>query len=122
MLGMDYYFMEIEISRNYSVRRLQQWLDYELSTLLLMLLSWFWNLALILMIIAAFLFTPFMLKVLFDERRFGWIVFFFFLVILPASGVLFINIDSTYKFVIELIPLALFYFYCFVLRIAIRDW
>jgi hypothetical protein len=114
--------MEIEISKNYSVRRLQQWLDYELSTIMLLLLTWFWNLALFLMIIAAILFTPFMLKILFQERRFGWIVFFFLMVILPAAAALFVNIDSTYKFAIELIPLALFYFYCFILRLAIKDW
>ena len=114
--------MEIEISKNYSVRRLQQGLDYELSTIMLMLLSWFWNIAIILMIIAAILFTPYMLKVLFEEKRYGWIIFFFLMVLLPASGAFFLNIDSSYKFVIELIPLALFYFYCFVLRIAIKDW
>lgn len=114
--------MEIEITKNYNVHRLQKWLDYELSTLILMLLSWFWNIAILLMIIAAFVFTPFMLKVMFEERRFGWITFFFLIVILPALGALFINIDSSYKFVIELIPLALFYFYCFVLRLAIKDW
>jgi len=114
--------MEIEIPKKYNVRRLQQWLDYELSTLLLMLLSWFWNIALILMIIAAILFTPFMVKVLFEERRFGWIIFFFLLVLLPASCSLLFDIGSSYKFIIELIPLALFYFYCFVLRIAIKDW
>ena len=114
--------MQIEISKNYSVRRLQQWLDYELSTSLLMILSWFWNIGLLLAIIASIIFTPFMLKVMFEERRFGWIIFFFLLVILPALGAFFINIDSSYKFAIELIPLALFYFYCFVLRIAIKDW
>lgn len=114
--------MQIEISKNYSVRRLQQWLDYELSTIMLMLLSWFWNIALILTIIAAVIFTPFMLKVMFEERRFGWIVFFFLIVILPFVGILFFNIDSSYKFAIELIPLALFYFYCFILRLAIKDW
>jgi len=114
--------MDIEISKSYSVRRLQQWLDYELSTSLLMFLSWFWNIALLLAIIASIIFTPFMLKVMFEERRFGWIVFFFLMVILPFVGILFFNIDSSYKFAIELIPLALFYFYCFILRLAIKDW
>ena len=114
--------MDIEITKNYNVRRLQQWLDYELSTFILMLLSWFVHFALLLAIIAAVIFTPFMLKVMFEERRFGWIVFFFLMVIFPVAGVLFLNIDSAYKSVIELIPLALFYFYCFVLRIAIKDW
>jgi len=114
--------MEIEISKNYSVRRLQQWLDYELSTFILILFSWFVHIALLLMIIAAVIFTPFMLKVMFEERRFGWILFFFLMVILPAASIFIFNIGSTFKSVIELIPLALFYFYCFVLRLVIKDW
>lgn len=114
--------MQIEISKNYNVRRLQQWLDYELSTFILMLLSWFVHIALLLAIIAAVIFTPFMLKVMFEERRFGWILFFFIMVILPAVVVLFFNIDLSYKYAIELILLALFYFYCFILRLAIKDW
>ncbi len=114
--------MQIEVSKNYSVRRLQQWLDYELSTIILMLLSWFVHFAILLMILAAVIFTPFMLKVMFEERRFGWIIFFFIMVILPAVGTLFLSSDFSYKPVIELIPLALFYFYCFILRLAIKDW
>ncbi|MCX6167980.1 MAG: hypothetical protein NTX65_01470 [Ignavibacteriales bacterium] len=114
--------MEIEISKNYNARRLQQWLDYELSSLALMLLSWFWNFAIFLMIIAAFLFTPFMIKILFEERRFGWIIFFLLIVVIPVCGVFLLGSDSTYASIIRLIPLALFYFYCFVLRLAVKDW
>jgi hypothetical protein len=110
------------MKNDYNVTRLQRWLDYELSTAMLLLLSWFWNLALLLMIIAAILFTPFMLKVLLDEKRFGWITFFIILVIMPIISFFIWDINSSYKFILELIPLALFYFYCFILRLAIKSW
>jgi hypothetical protein len=114
--------MEIEITKNYNARRLQQWLDYELSSLLLMLLSWFWSFSIILLTLAAILFTPFMLKILFDEKRYGWIIFFTLIVIIPAVTFFFILDDVSYKSIFELIPLALFYLYCFVLRLAVKDW
>jgi len=114
--------MEIEINKNYDVNRLRRWLDYELSTSVLLLLSWFWGISIWLMTIAAILFTPFMLKILFQERRYGWIIFFLISVIIPTIGILFLEIDSTYKIVFKLIPLAFFYFYCFLLRLVIRDW
>jgi len=114
--------MEIEISKNYNVKRLNQWLNYELSTSVLLLLSWFWGITILLMTITAILFTPFMLKILFQERRYGWIIFFVLIIIIPAICTYFLVKGTTYKFVLELIPLAFFYFYCFILKLTIRDW
>lgn len=114
--------MEIDISRKYNIRRLQHWLDYELSTSLLFFLNWFWNIAIVLMTIAAVLFTPFMLKVLIEERRIGWIIFFVIIVVIPVFILFILNMELTNKLFFGLIPLALFYFYCFLLRIVIRDW
>lgn len=114
--------MEIEISKDYNIRRLQQWLDIELSTSMLLLLSWFWNFTIFISAIAAIIFTPFMLKILFEERKFGWIFLFIIFVTLPILWLLFGSYNSDYKFIFGLIVLGLFYFYCFVLRIVIKDW
>lgn len=114
--------MEIEISKDYNIRRLQQWLDIELSTSMLLLLSWFWNFTIFISAIAAIIFTPFMLKILFEERKFGWIFLFIIFVTLPILWLLFGGYNSDYKFIFGLIVLGLFYFYCFVLRIVIKDW
>ena len=114
--------MEIEIPKNYNVRRLRRWLNYELSSSVLFLLSWFWNITIILMFIAAFVFIPFMLKVLIEEKRFGWIIFFLVIVVMPIIIFFAVNMDSSYKYFLSLIILAFFYFYCFVLKLTIRDW
>jgi hypothetical protein len=74
------------------------------------------------MILAAILFTPFMLKVLFEERRFGWIIYFIIIVLIPVIAIYFFNFGLSYKPAFQLIPLGTFYFYCFTLRLAIKDW
>jgi len=114
--------MEIEVNKNYNLSRLKQWLDYELSTSTLILLSWFWNITIIVAAITAIIFTPFMLKILFEERRFGWIITFIILVILPTGGILFIDNTLGYQYIFGGVILVLFYFYCFVLRFVIKDW
>ena len=114
--------MEITISKNYNVKRLQYWLTYELSSSILLLLNLFYGVTIILAIIAAVAFTPFMLKILFQEKRFGWITFFCVLVMIPLVLVYLFFYESKLFMVWKYIPLAAFYFYCFILRIAISDW
>lgn len=114
--------MEIEIQRNYNVLRLQRWLEYELSTSMLFILYHFVGIALLLMTVAAILFTPFMMWVLFQEKRYGWIASFIIAVMLPVIGVFFIDSKVAWKTIAGLLPLAFFYFYCFCLRLTIRDW
>lgn len=114
--------MRTEPRNNYNVMRLQQWLDYELSTGMLFFLTYVWGSILLLLIIAAILFTPFMLKVLFEERRCNWITYFLIIVVIPLIVSFLFNSGSTYRVVLQYIPLGTFYFYCFTLRIAIKDW
>jgi len=113
--------MEIEISQNYNLNRLKQWLDYELSASTLLLLSWLWNFTVILAVVAAMLFTPFMLKILFEERKFGWIITFAVIVVVPLTSVFFIDVFY-YKSVFIGVTLIFFYFYCGVLRFAVKNW
>lgn len=102
--------------------RLQQWLDYELSTGVLIFLTWVWGSILLLLIVAAILFTPFMLKILWEEKRYGWITYFLIIVVIPLIISFLFETDSTYKFVFQFVPLGTFYFYCFTLRLAIKEW
>lgn len=114
--------MEININKNYNIDRLQKWLDYELSTSVLYVISWFWGIAIFLMTIAAFIFTPLLIKVLLEEKKYGWMITFFVLIIIPTIGLFIININSEYKTIAGLVILALFYFYCFTLKMVIKDW
>jgi hypothetical protein len=109
-------------SKNQNLKRLHYWLKYELSSSALLLLSWLWGFAILLSTIAAAVFTPFMIYILFEEKKFGWIIFFIIMIILPAITITIFFLHSNYFLVLALIPLALFYFYCFLLRLTVSDW
>lgn len=114
--------LEIEIDKNYNIKKLKYWLNYSLSSFSLYLLSWFWGVTIFLVIGAAIIFTPYMLKILYEERRIGWIIFFIIIVVMPLVIIYISFKGSIYLRVLELIPLATYYFYCFLLRITISDW
>jgi hypothetical protein len=109
-------------SKNQNLKRLNYWLKYELSSSVLLLLSWLWGLAIFLATVAALIFTPFMIYILYKERKFGWLIFFFILVILPLIIITAFFLHSSYFMVMIYIPIVLFYFYCFLLRYTIEDW
>jgi hypothetical protein len=114
--------MEIIISKNYRLQRLHYWLKYELSSSVLLLLSWLGSLLILLATFAAILFTPYMLTILFKEKKFGWVTSFIITVLLPAVFIWIYFSGSDYSYFLFLIPLAFFYFYCFLLRITVHDW
>jgi len=104
-----------------NLERLSLVLNFHLSTSVLYIISFFCP-VLFLAGLAAVLFAPFMLFVLFKENRYGWITFFILLVLLPVLiDVLFFYKTDAYLILLYL-PLAFFYFYCFLLKITIRDW
>jgi hypothetical protein len=114
--------MEIRPSETYNLERLQRWLDYDLSLSALLFFSWFYGLLLVIMLVAAVIFIPFMLKILYEERKFGWIVYFIIFVVIPFAAIQFINTGLSYKFLLSILPLVFFYFYCFTLKLAVRNW
>ena len=66
------------------------------------------------------IFTPYILYVLFKEKRYGWIITYFVIVIVP--GVLAITVlGFAYGFII-FIPFAPFYFFCFLIKFSVDDW
>lgn len=71
---------------------------------------------------AAVLFTPFLFYVLINEKRYGWITIFFFMVVLPYIIILLIFYDFVLLGAWLLLPIILFYFYCFILKYSIADW
>lgn len=110
-------------SDNYSpdyLDRLATILNYELSSALLFGLSFFASVLIIIAILIAGLFVPYLIYTLLKEGRHGWIIFFNVLVPLPLLfSIIFI---PSYFSIFILIALAMFYVYCFLLRITINDW
>ncbi len=106
------------------LRQLYRYLTVEASTLVLFFAWFIVPPAILLLILTALavLFTPYMLTVLFLEKRYGWIAGFVLIVggataasLLPAKSPI-LDVVLTWA------PLFLFYGYCWSLRIAIADW
>ncbi len=98
------------------LEKLYTYLNYEISSSILFVASWFFAFFIPLLFIAAIIFTPFMLYVLYKESKNSWVIAFVLLIIIPA---IFTAIFYPELSMFGLIP---FYFYCFVLRMEARDW
>jgi len=120
--------MDIHVSRNYNIAKLQKWLDYELSSSVLLVLWYFLGFGILgtiflaALFIAAILFIPLLLKVLWQERRIGWFIFFLIMVVgIPAAAYQMLEGISA-GFIAPLIAIGSFYFYCATLKLAISSW
>ena len=116
----------MERSFDYNVstdlERLKKYLNYEVSSSILYFLSFMAMIFLFLALLAAIIFTPFMLRVLYKEKKKSWIVLFIVIVILPV--IIFSILAVFFKFSVSLllIPIGLFYFFCFMLRFSVNGW
>jgi hypothetical protein len=109
-------------SGNEHLNRLGAFLNFELSSSTFYLFGFFYSPLLFIAVIAAILFTPYMIYVLIIEKRTGWLIFFFLLVLLPlATSEIFIS-DPLIKALLRFVPLALFYLYCILLKFSVNDW
>ena len=66
--------------------------------------------------------TPFIFYVLYREKRYGWLVSYFFIVILPL--VIFYGIfQDMIEYIIWLpVYMVPFYFYCFLIKFSVDEW
>lgn len=110
------------ISNITAVRRLRSILWFELSTVLLFLLNLLGPLTIVIVIAAALLFTPYLLYVLFNEKRFGWILIFFLMVVLPYIIIFFVFYNFILLTAWLLLPIILLYSYYFLLKYSVDDW
>ncbi|MFA8341370.1 MAG: hypothetical protein ACEPO8_00230 [Rhodothermaceae bacterium] len=102
--------------------KLNFYLSYELSTGTLALLSYLYTITLVLAVAAAAIFTPFMLFILYREKRFGWINLFLIFIIIPLM-LTFTNLIPDYLAeVLRYSILGGFYMYCVLLKLVVRDW
>ena len=104
------------------LNRISQILNFELASTVLFVFSFMHSIFLIVAIIAAFLFIPYLLYVLFKERRFGWIASLVTVIFAPLVISIPFGITSEYLSIILMVSLLLFYFYCFVIKMSIREW
>ncbi len=118
------------MNENTRLDRLHSWLDYELSGGLLLLISFFFNFAFFVFLIIAILFTPFMLKILYQERKYGWILSFVLFVISPSLLLFYLfgdipqlgvyNVFGGRQMLFSSVTIGLYVIYCYFLKISIR--
>ncbi|MDY0082207.1 MAG: hypothetical protein RBR74_03385 [Ignavibacteriaceae bacterium] len=72
--------------------------------------------------LAAILFTPYIFYVLTKEKKFGWIILFFVMIIIPELLGYLIFKDTLAFEAALLIPLAFFYFYCYLIKYEVDKW
>jgi predicted neutral ceramidase superfamily lipid hydrolase len=104
------------------LRRFRAILYFELSTSAGFILSSFWPINLYIIIAAAILFTPYMLYVLIKEKKYGWIVIFFLMVVLPYPIIYLIIGEYILLTAWLLLPVIPFYLYCFLIKFSVDDW
>ena len=103
------------------LRRFRAILYFELSTALIFILN-FWPINLYVIVGAAILFTPYILYVLFKEKKYGWIVIFFLMVVLPYPVIYLIIGEYILLTAWLLLPVIPFYLYCFLIKFSVDDW
>jgi len=113
--------MKIDITENQfntdNLSKLSKVLNYQLSTTVLLILMYAGGFTLLGITVAAIIFSPYMLYVLYLEKKNGWIVFFVIMVLIP---IIVIILSSVFELLF--IPLGLVYFYYFLLKFVVRDW
>jgi hypothetical protein len=100
--------------------RLAQFLNYELSASLLFFFSFVVWIFIFIAILIAGVFIPYLIYVLLKEGRHGWIISFNVMILTPLIiSILFL---PSYFSIFMLLSVALFYCYCFFLRITVNEW
>lgn len=104
----------------YHLNKLYTILNYEIYSSGLFLLSFFGGIFLGIASLAAVLFTPYLTYILWIEDKRFWLITFYLMIIIPfLLSVIFL---SNYLFYFTSLFLAIFYFYCFILRLSVNGW
>lgn len=80
------------------------------------------KIVLIALALAAILFTPYIFYILIKEKHYWLIITFFIMIVIPLVGGYFIFKDTLAHEASLLIPLGLFYLYCYLIKFAVDDW
>jgi hypothetical protein len=105
----------------YYLEKLSGILNYHLSSSLLFLLSFLWGVLLFITVIAAAIFSIYLLYIIFRLKKISWFISLFTIVGIPIIVSYILGLIVGYIVVFLFIPLALFYIYCFTLKFVVND-
>lgn len=104
------------------IKKLDYYLNYNLSFTFLLAASYFLSIVTPLLIIAAVVFSCYMLFVLIKNRKFGWISAYFIMIFLPYLFFAFFLPGFYSTGMANSIALGTFFLYCFLLKMTTREW
>ncbi len=113
--------LELISEEHYYLQKVSRYLNYQLSGSVLVFLTYAWVITLILAILAATIFAPYMLYAFYRSNKISWIIGFCAIVLLPMVICIILGLIVGYLTAFVLIPLGFFYFYCFVMKFIIND-
>jgi hypothetical protein len=68
------------------------------------------------------LFTPLFFYVLYREKRYGWLVSYFIMVIIPVILIFIIFQDNIVHIILFPVYMVPYYFYCFIIKFSVDEW
>ena len=68
------------------------------------------------------IFTPYILYVLFNEKRYGWLTTYFLIVILPGIIIFILLWDNISNLGFLFFLILPFYLFCFFIKFSVDDW
>lgn len=77
---------------------------------------------LVIIALAAILFSPYIFYVLIKESKYVWIITFLAMIILPLLFAYILFRDALFFEAIILLPLLSFYFYCYLIKFEVDRW
>ncbi len=112
----------IEDPKYFRLVRLKSYLNYEISSSVLLILWFMQGIGYFLMILGALALIPLIIKVLTEHKKTAWLVSLFILAVL-AVVLNFIQFKNpVVAMIVIILPIIGFYFYCFALKWSIGDW
>jgi hypothetical protein len=113
--------LDITSSERYYLTKLDRVLYYQLSSSVLFILMYVSSITLVLAIIAAVIFLPYMIYIFIRVKKIAWLIWLLIIVIIPLVSCIIFARHSDYLNILVLIPLAMFYFYCSILKFSVKD-
>jgi len=102
--------------------RLKNFLNYEISTSILLILWFLQGVGYFLMVLSALALIPLIIKVLLEQKKVAWL-FSLLILVLLAVVINFTEFkNSVVLMIIKILPVVGFYFFCFALKWVIGDW
>jgi hypothetical protein len=104
------------------IAKLNYYLNYSFPLPLLYFLTYAMGMGIELLMLAAVIFSPYMIYILAKNKKYGWVISFLIMVIIPLMAGFILISEPIWYLILTRTSLGMFYLYCVVLKFSTRDW